>query len=207
MLKSTKNSAVKARTQAVNQMNVVRYCWSISSFAFGLGAALMIAFISSASRYSGMLRRCVLGAGRRRALWSSFSLMIAFISSASRYSGMRASLCGVSPVQASSGKTNRHPWRRPPGQCGALSHSRRQTALRPEDAGVPALSVSLLRRPVFWGNARVACAGVKALWSSFSSHHSFRASLERICYADSTSVSAKSSPLYRSGSSVTSDSA
>ena len=31
-----------------------RHCWSISSFAFGLGAALMIALVSSASRYSGM---------------------------------------------------------------------------------------------------------------------------------------------------------
>ena len=30
------------------------------------------------------------------------------------------------------------PWWRSPGQCGAISHSRRQTALRPEDAGVPA---------------------------------------------------------------------
>ena len=75
MLKSTKNSAVKARTQAVNQMKALvltapaglretrrqklppwsaRHCWSISSFAFGLGAALMMAFTSSASRYSGM---------------------------------------------------------------------------------------------------------------------------------------------------------
>ena len=61
-----------------------RHCWSISSFAFGLGAALMIAFTSSASRYSGMrfsrlgaAPSCVLGnalwicAGGRRLEWSS----------------------------------------------------------------------------------------------------------------------------------------
>ena len=42
-----------------------------------------------------------------------------------------ASLCGVSPVPASSGKTNRAPaqsWLRPPGQCGSISPSRRQAA-------------------------------------------------------------------------------
>ena len=81
-----------------------------------------------------------------------------------------ASLCGVSPVPASSGKTNRHRLNRgrPPGQCGALSHSRRQTVSRSEDAGVWPL-----RRPVFWGNARGARGGERSQWLSFGSHHSF----------------------------------
>ena len=43
-----------SRSRASETRSPARHCWSISSFAFGLGAALMMAFTSSASRYSGM---------------------------------------------------------------------------------------------------------------------------------------------------------
>ena len=43
-----------SRSSASETRRPARHCSSISSFAFGLGAALIMAFISSASRYSGM---------------------------------------------------------------------------------------------------------------------------------------------------------
>ena len=43
-----------SRSRASDTSRPARHCCSISSFAYGLGAALMMAFTSSASRYSGM---------------------------------------------------------------------------------------------------------------------------------------------------------
>ena len=43
-----------SRSRASETRRPARHCSSISSFAFGLGAALITAFTSSASRYSGM---------------------------------------------------------------------------------------------------------------------------------------------------------
>ena len=43
-----------SRSSASDTRRPARHCSIIRSFAFGLGAALMIAFTSSASRYSGM---------------------------------------------------------------------------------------------------------------------------------------------------------
>ena len=43
-----------SRSSASDTRSPARHCSSISSFACGLGAALMIAVTSSGSRYSGM---------------------------------------------------------------------------------------------------------------------------------------------------------
>ena len=43
-----------SRSSALDTRRPARHCSSINSFAFGFGAALMMAFTSSASKYSGM---------------------------------------------------------------------------------------------------------------------------------------------------------
>ena len=181
MLKSTKNSAVKARTQTVNQMKalVVTAHAELREKLDGLGTSALVkrcgsfrpgrldsptaaakyALRSLACRYRQLskeiqdlrdeLQRLIrttapalveaFGVGPDTAA----ALLIAAGSNSDRLHSEAAfaSLCGVSPVPASSGKTNRHRlnrgWR-PPGQCVAISNSHRQAALRSEDTGLPA---------------------------------------------------------------------
>ena len=181
MLKSTKNSAVKARTQAVNQMKalvltapaglretldglstsaLVKRC---KSFRPGRPdnptAAAKYALRSLACRYRQLSKEVQdLKAELERliqatapALVEAFgvgpdtaaALLIAAGSNPDRLKlrgGLRIAMRGESctGIIRQDQPASAQPWRRPPGQCGALSHSRRQTALRPEDAGVPA---------------------------------------------------------------------
>ena len=51
---SIERQVTHSRSSASETRSPARHCCSIISFAFGLGAALMMALTSSASRYSGM---------------------------------------------------------------------------------------------------------------------------------------------------------
>ena len=173
MLKSAKDSTVKARTQAVNQMKalvvtapaelretldglttsaLVKRCRSFRPGRLNNPtAAAKYALRSLACRYRQLSKEIQdlkaelerLTQATAPALVKAFgigpdtaaALLIAAGSNPDRLHSEAAfaSLCGVSPVPASA-----QPWWRPPGQCGALSHSRRQAVSRSEDAGVPA---------------------------------------------------------------------
>ena len=181
MLKSAKNSAVTARTQAVNQIKalvitapaelretlddlttsaLIKRC---RSFRPGRPrspmAAAKYALRSLACRYSQLSKEIhdlraelqQLIQATAPALVEAYgigpdtaaALLVAAGSNPDRLHSEAAfaSLCGVNPDTCfvwQDQPASAQPWWRSPGQCGAISHSSRQAAPRPEDAGVPA---------------------------------------------------------------------
>ncbi len=123
MLKSVKNSAVKARTQTVNQVK-----------------ALVVTAPAE-------LREKLDGAGTGRSLWcrprhgcGSADRRRQQPRSYQLRSCLRIAVWGESHscIIRQDQPASAQPRWRPPGQCGAISHSRRQATPRSEDSGVPA---------------------------------------------------------------------
>ena len=181
MLKSTKNSAVKARTQAVNQMKalvltapaglretldglstsaLVKRCKSFRPGRLGNPtAAAKYALRSLACRYRQLSKEVQdLKAELERLIQATAPALVEAFGVGTRHGcgpadrrrqqsrspplrgGLRIAMRGESctGIIRQDQPASAQPWWRSPGQCGAISHSRRQTALRPEDAGVPA---------------------------------------------------------------------
>ena len=180
MLKSAKNSAVKARTQAVNQMKalVVTAPAELREKLDGLGANALAARCRSfrpghldtptaAAKYTLRSLACRyhqltneiqdLRAELQRLIQTTAPALVEALWRGTRHGRGSAGRRRQQPRSSQLGSRLRsavrsesctsiirqdqqapaQPWRRPPGQCGAISYSRRQAAPRPEDTGVP----------------------------------------------------------------------